>query len=49
VHVRDLIPRTGAGFIIALTGAIMTMPGLPKVPGALGMDVDADGNAVGLF
>ncbi|MHA7262953.1 formate--tetrahydrofolate ligase [Arthrobacter sp. TMN-37] len=49
VHVRELIPKTGAGFIVALTGAIMTMPGLPKNPGALGMDVDADGNAVGLF
>ena len=49
VHVRDLIPKTGAGFIVALTGAVMTMPGLPKVPAAMRMDVDADGNAVGLF
>ena len=49
VHVRDLTPRTGAGFIIAFTGAITTMPGLPRTPAALGMDVDADGNAVGAF
>ncbi len=49
LQVRDLIPKTGAGFIVALTGAVMTMPGLPKVPAAMRMDVDADGNAVGLF
>ncbi|MGO4120083.1 formate--tetrahydrofolate ligase [Arthrobacter sp. YAF16] len=49
VHVRDLIPKTGAGFIVALTGAVMTMPGLPKVPAAMRMDVDANGNPVGLF
>lgn len=46
--VRDLIPKTGAGFIVAITGAIMTMPGLPKVPAAMHMDVDENGNAVGL-
>jgi formate--tetrahydrofolate ligase len=49
IHVRDLIPKTGAGFIVALTGAVMTMPGLPKVPAAMRMDVDDAGNAVGLF
>ncbi len=49
VHVRDLIPKTGAGFIVALTGSVMTMPGLPKEPAALRMDVDSEGNAVGLF
>lgn len=49
LHVRDLIPKTGAGFIVALTGAVMTMPGLPKEPGALRMDVDDDGGVVGLF
>ncbi|WP_035773300.1 formate--tetrahydrofolate ligase [Arthrobacter sp. Br18] len=48
LHVRDLIPKTGAGFIVALTGAVMTMPGLPKEPAAGKMDVDADGNTVGL-
>ncbi|TVU65507.1 formate--tetrahydrofolate ligase [Paenarthrobacter nitroguajacolicus] len=49
VHVRELIPKTGAGFIVALTGAVMTMPGLPKEPAAMRMDVDADGNPTGLF
>lgn len=48
LHVRDLVPKTGAGFIVALTGAVMTMPGLPKQPAALKMDVDAEGNSVGL-
>ena len=48
IHVRDLIPKTGAGFIVALTGAVMTMPGLPAAPAAMRMDVDADGNPVGL-
>lgn len=49
VHVRDLIPKTGAGFIVALTGAVMTMPGLPKVPAAMRMDVDDTGKPLGLF
>lgn len=49
IHVRELIPKTGAGFIVALTGAVMTMPGLPREPAALRMDIDADGNPVGLF
>ncbi|WP_026552593.1 formate--tetrahydrofolate ligase [Arthrobacter sp. H20] len=49
VHVRDLITKTGAGFIVALTGAVMTMPGLPNEPAAMRMDVDGEGGAVGLF
>ncbi|MCT9869422.1 formate--tetrahydrofolate ligase [Paenarthrobacter aurescens] len=49
VHVRELIPKTGAGFIVALTGAVMTMPGLPKEPAAMRMDVDAEGQPTGLF
>ncbi|TDL98604.1 formate--tetrahydrofolate ligase [Macrococcus brunensis] len=49
ITIRELIPKTGAGFIVALTGDIMTMPGLPKQPAALNMDIDAEGNAVGLF
>jgi formate--tetrahydrofolate ligase len=48
IHVRDLLPKTGAGFIVALTGAVMTMPGLPAAPAAMRMDVDGDGNPVGL-
>jgi formate--tetrahydrofolate ligase len=49
VHVRELIPKTGAGFIVALTGAVMTMPGLPKEPAAMRMNVDEEGNPTGLF
>jgi formate--tetrahydrofolate ligase len=44
-----LRPSIGAGFIVALTGDVMTMPGLPKEPAALKMNVDKDGNAEGLF
>ncbi|HWI47272.1 MAG TPA: formate--tetrahydrofolate ligase [Rummeliibacillus sp.] len=49
ITVREIIPKLGAKFIVCLTGDIMTMPGLPKVPAALKMDVDENGNAVGLF
>lgn len=49
ITVRELIAKTGAGFIVALTGNVMTMPGLPKVPSANHMDVDAEGNSTGLF
>ena len=49
LHVRNLLPRTGAGFVVALTGDVMTMPGLPKVPAAAKIDVDADGKISGLF
>ena len=49
ITVRDLIPKTGAGFIVALTGDVMTMPGLPKEPAAGRMDVDDDGVITGLF
>lgn len=49
ITIRELEAKTGAGFIVALTGAIMTMPGLPKQPAALKMDVTDDGHAVGLF
>lgn len=49
ITIRELEAKTGAGFIVALTGAIMTMPGLPKRPAALNMDVTEDGHAVGLF
>ncbi len=47
--VRDVRLSAGAGFVVALTGDIMTMPGLPKVPAASKIDVDADGNISGLF
>nr|WP_040345752.1 formate--tetrahydrofolate ligase [Neobacillus bataviensis] len=49
VTIREFKPSIGAGFIVALTGEVMTMPGLPKKPAALNMDVDENGNAVGLF
>ena len=49
ITVRELRPSIGAGFIVALTGDVMTMPGLPKQPAALKMDVSEDGKAIGLF
>ena len=49
ITIREIIPKLGAGFLVCLTGDIMTMPGLPKQPAALKMDVTADGKAVGLF
>jgi formate--tetrahydrofolate ligase len=49
ITVRELKPSIGAGFIVALTGTVLTMPGLPKKPAALHMDVNEDGKAVGLF
>lgn len=48
IHIRDLRLSNGAGFIVALTGKIMTMPGLPKVPAANGMDIDKNGKITGL-
>lgn len=49
ITIRELVPKTGAGFIVALIGEVMTMPGLPKRPAALNMDVAEDGTALGLF
>lgn len=49
VTIREFVPKIGAGFIVALTGDVMTMPGLPKKPAALNMDVDQAGHAIGLF
>ena len=49
ITVRDLKVNAGAGFLVAKTGDIMTMPGLPKVPAADKIDVDADGRITGLF
>ncbi len=49
VPLRDARLSAGPGFVVVLTGDIMTMPGLPKVPAAEAMDVDANGNTVGLF
>ena len=49
VTVRNLKVSSGAGFIVALTGDIMTMPGLPKIPAAEKIDVDEHGRITGLF
>ncbi len=49
VHINDLIPSVGAGFLVAVAGSIMRMPGLPKIPAAERMTIDADGNIDGLF
>ena len=49
VTVRQLKVSAGAGFIVALTGDIMTMPGLPKVPAAENIDIDGEGRITGLF
>ncbi|TRZ37797.1 formate--tetrahydrofolate ligase [Niallia circulans] len=49
ITVRELKPSIGAGFLVALTGDVMTMPGLPKQPAALKMDVNEQGKAIGLF
>ena len=49
LHVRGVEAKTGAGFVVVLAGKIMTMPGLPRVPSAEGIDVDENGNIVGIF
>ena len=49
LNVRDMYVSAGAGFVVALTGNIMTMPGLPKKPAAFDIDVDENGNITGLF
>ncbi|MBC5743722.1 formate--tetrahydrofolate ligase [Lachnospiraceae bacterium MD308] len=49
IHIREVYVSAGAGFVVALTGAIMTMPGLPKVPAANGIDVSEEGAITGLF
>lgn len=49
IHVQDLSISKGAGFVVVYTGNILTMPGLPKVPAAVNMGVDEQGNTFGLF
>lgn len=49
IHIREAYVSAGAGFVVALTGAIMTMPGLPKAPAADNIDVSDDGKITGLF
>ena len=49
VNIREVYVSAGAGFVVAITGSIMTMPGLPKVPAAERIDVNEDGEIIGLF
>lgn len=49
IHVREFVPKLGAGFLVAMTGSILTMPGLPKHPAANDIDIDEDGTIRGLF
>ena len=49
LHIREFVPKLGAGFIVALTGNILTMPGLPKIPAADGMQLLDDGTIEGLY
>ena len=49
IHVRNVEIKSGAGFIVVLAGKIMTMPGLPKVPAAESIDIDENGDIVGIF
>jgi formate--tetrahydrofolate ligase len=49
IHIREIYLSAGAGFVVAITGTVMTMPGLPKVPAAEGIDVNDEGIITGLF
>lgn len=49
ITIKNLKVSAGAGFIVALTGAVMTMPGLPKSPASERIDIDEEGNITGLF
>ena len=49
ITVSEIVPKLGAGFLVVKTGAILTMPGLPKQPAALNIDIDDDGRISGLF
>ena len=49
IHIRDVELKAGAGFVVALAGKIMTMPGLPRVPAAESIDIDSEGNVEGIF
>ena len=49
INIRDVILKSGAGFVVVLAGKIMTMPGLPRVPAAENIDFDENGDIVGIF
>jgi len=49
INIREVYVSAGAGFVVAITGTVMTMPGLPKIPAAEGIDVNNEGIITGLF
>ena len=49
IHVKEVKVSSGAGFVVIITGTIMTMPGLPKVPAAENVDILSDGTLTGIF
>ena len=49
IHVKDVILKAGAGFVVVLTGNIFTMPGLPRIPAAESINIDENENIVGIF
>ena len=49
ITIRDVNLKAGAGFVVAISGKIMTMPGLPRIPAAENIDISEDGNVVGIF
>ena len=49
IHVQDVVLKAGAEFIVVITGKIMTMPGLPKEPAAENIDIDKNGEIIGIF
>ena len=49
IHIREFVPKLGAGFLVAMAGNILTMPGLPKDPAANHIKIDSDEKITGLF
>ena len=49
ITIRDIELKSGAGFIVALAGKIMTMPGLPEIPAAENINIDSNGNVIGIY
>ena len=49
IHIKDVVLKAGAEFIVIITGKIMTMPGLPRIPAAENIDIDKNGNIIGIF
>lgn len=49
IHIKDVVLKAGAEFIVIITGKIMTMPGLPRIPATENIDIDKNGNIIGIF